>query len=606
MSDTKISEMTAATSINRGDLIPVVQGGSNKVGTALQILSTVSQITASIGDDSTDNTAVIQAELDALYAASPDGSTLLFPRGVHQASQIKIYRNQLLKSIDGMNACTLKQKASSDCDFLISENFATLTGTGSVYGIVADVPSWFGIQDMHIDGNASNQGAGDWRGIAWYGNAQLMLGHNLIENCKGSNIYTESAGGFAYSATDWRSQEEGFFDHVITRNSATGYGWLFRGPHDSTIVNLIANENALTGYRSEDSGTDYVGSAHIHFIHSYANADHTGQYYGSSSTVMESYSDFDNVTLAASGTIISKLFQIQAGQGGLSALKVTNDAKFCLVGQHTLDFDTSAINSIGVDIDANCDGFTIGASHSCLIPGTSGMTLYKIRANFCTLADVLASNASGAGSIAIDLDASYCNVKGRGFNNTTHIDYGGGNNNVVVFQAYGGTTILNGSIGNTDSFLISGDTGSSNVSPGINISSPYDSSGNFYLNNFCGALISGWYLQGYQTQFTVKGAEANDAYQYNAPTTGFSLTVDGSASYVILEPAGTLASGTITMSDIPVNGQKVIISSTQIITSLTVSPGSGQAIMNAPTSLGAGEAVGWIYKGSNSTWYRIA
>lgn len=93
--------------------------------------------------------------------------------------------------------------------------------------------------------------------------------------------------------------------------------------------------------------------------------------------------------------------------------------------------------------------------------------------------------------------------------------------------------------------------------------------------------------------------------EYLVPLTGFTKTVSNTTNVLVLEPAGTLATGTVTMPASPVNNQVVRISSTQIITALTVSPNTGQTVKGAPTTIAANGAVGWVYRQSNTTWYRI-
>jgi hypothetical protein len=48
----------------------------------------------------------------------------------------------------------------------------------------------------------------------------------------------------------------------------------------------------------------------------------------------------------------------------------------------------------------------------------------------------------------------------------------------------------------------------------------------------------------------------------------------------------------------------VAFSSTQIITALTVSANAGQSIVNAVTTLAAGGGAKYIYRLTNTTWYR--
>src|SRR6266576_3094623 len=87
------------------------------------------------------------------------------------------------------------------------------------------------------------------------------------------------------------------------------------------------------------------------------------------------------------------------------------------------------------------------------------------------------------------------------------------------------------------------------------------------------------------------------------PITGFSMTLGNYDSEVILDPAGTLATGTITMCPNVLNNMRVTIRTSQTITALTFSPNSGQSVVGAPSTLAAGKSVTALFKGSNSTWY---
>jgi len=104
------------------------------------------------------------------------------------------------------------------------------------------------------------------------------------------------------------------------------------------------------------------------------------------------------------------------------------------------------------------------------------------------------------------------------------------------------------------------------------------------------------------TTATIAAGTANvdPSPQTNTPTTGFSLTMTG--WNLILTPAGTLASGTITMPASPVNGQIACIRSTQPISSLSWN-GNTKTVSTAPNTLAAGQRVEAIYISATSTWY---
>jgi hypothetical protein len=95
------------------------------------------------------------------------------------------------------------------------------------------------------------------------------------------------------------------------------------------------------------------------------------------------------------------------------------------------------------------------------------------------------------------------------------------------------------------------------------------------------------------------------AYDYQTPVTGFSYTFASGVQVLVMNPAGTLATGTITMPAAPADGMTVRFSTSQIITALTVSANSGQSIVAAVTSLVLGGSAQYIYRATNTTWYRI-
>lgn len=88
------------------------------------------------------------------------------------------------------------------------------------------------------------------------------------------------------------------------------------------------------------------------------------------------------------------------------------------------------------------------------------------------------------------------------------------------------------------------------------------------------------------------------------PVTGFNITIGNSSPVLTLNPAGTLATGTVVMPKVPADGMPVEVSSTQIITSFTLSPSAGQTIKNVPTALAAGIGFAYYYNASLSTWFR--
>jgi hypothetical protein len=95
------------------------------------------------------------------------------------------------------------------------------------------------------------------------------------------------------------------------------------------------------------------------------------------------------------------------------------------------------------------------------------------------------------------------------------------------------------------------------------------------------------------------------------PTTGFSIAVPtpvAQQQWMLLQPAGTLASGTIVLplNTTTPNGTEVLITTTQIITTFTLSPNGAAAVNGAPTTLGTNSHQRFRFVQANNAWYRIS
>ena len=94
------------------------------------------------------------------------------------------------------------------------------------------------------------------------------------------------------------------------------------------------------------------------------------------------------------------------------------------------------------------------------------------------------------------------------------------------------------------------------------------------------------------------------------PGTGFNITVPTPVSeqqWMLLQPAGTLATGTITLplnTGVP-DGTTVLITSTQEISSLTIALNGASAVFGAVTALGAGCAAVYRFYQPTNSWYNI-
>lgn len=95
------------------------------------------------------------------------------------------------------------------------------------------------------------------------------------------------------------------------------------------------------------------------------------------------------------------------------------------------------------------------------------------------------------------------------------------------------------------------------------------------------------------------------------PGTGFNIAVPtpvAQQQWMLLQPAGTLATGTITL---PLNtstpdGTEILITTTQQITAFTLAPNGAMALYGDPTTLAAEDMFRMRYVTATNSWYRIA
>lgn len=113
-------------------------------------------------------------------------------------------------------------------------------------------------------------------------------------------------------------------------------------------------------------------------------------------------------------------------------------------------------------------------------------------------------------------------------------------------------------------------------------------------------------LQYFQATFAAPTVATN----LYTPGTGFNVTVPTPVSeqqWMIIQPAGTLATGTITLplnTGVP-DGTQVLITSTQTITAFTLALNGASAIFGNVSTLTAGAAVCYRFYQATNSWYNI-
>jgi len=112
------------------------------------------------------------------------------------------------------------------------------------------------------------------------------------------------------------------------------------------------------------------------------------------------------------------------------------------------------------------------------------------------------------------------------------------------------------------------------------------------------------------TFFQQSFASPTLAVNLYVPGSGFNITVPTPVSndqWMLLQPAGTLATGTITLplnTGVP-DGTTVLITTTQEITSLTIALNGATAVYGAVSSLGAGTGTAIRFYQPTNSWYNI-
>jgi hypothetical protein len=114
-------------------------------------------------------------------------------------------------------------------------------------------------------------------------------------------------------------------------------------------------------------------------------------------------------------------------------------------------------------------------------------------------------------------------------------------------------------------------------------------------------------LQYFQQTFAAPTVSTN----LYTPGTGFNITVPTPTTeqqWMILQPAGTRAAGTITLplnTSVP-DGTQVLVTTTQIITTFALALNGAAASFGAPTTLAANAFFTVRFYQATNSWYRVA
>jgi hypothetical protein len=271
MADTHLSgDVTTDGTVNGRDM--VADGAViDAARYALPMASTGYHVGAfgAVGDGSTDNTAAIQAAIDAANSQITTYQTpahVVFGHGTYCATEL-VLKNRVILEGESVQTTELRQIAATNADFIKSENFDALTGTNKWHG-TDGVPSYIGFRNIRIHGNKANQGDGNWRGLVLYAKG-LYFDNCQVLHCKGDGVYTEC--GEDPSVSEWPTFPEGHTGLLVSALNG-GTGWDMRGPHDISCVKVTTWGNGGGGLKISRVAGGYLANGDGLFIHSYANA----------------------------------------------------------------------------------------------------------------------------------------------------------------------------------------------------------------------------------------------------------------------------------------------------------------------------------------------
>lgn len=106
-------------------------------------------------------------------------------------------------------------------------------------------------------------------------------------------------------------------------------------------------------------------------------------------------------------------------------------------------------------------------------------------------------------------------------------------------------------------------------------------------------------------------AQGEETQYYSPAASGFSVTVApttaGGSVHLLMTPLAGYAAGTVVLPALAAaeDGQEVLVTSTQAITTLTVSGNGAVAVNGAPTAMLANAFFRLRYDGVTQSWYRI-
>ena len=192
-----------------------------------------------VGDNSTDNTTNLAT---ANAAAAATGGQLYFPNGIY-ITQPQVHYANVVWQGESRASSVVKLKNGSNADLLVSDGFATNTGTTNI-GIQG-----FGLRHITLDANQANQTALSrcWVVYGW----QYEVDDVWFVNGFGGGVYSEWNNGANPSECMWSNFK---IWNYGGKNGCKGLE--YKGPHDSVFVNgVVATQDSRITYATTGNPT---------------------------------------------------------------------------------------------------------------------------------------------------------------------------------------------------------------------------------------------------------------------------------------------------------------------------------------------------------------